>query len=179
MGPDRWAETQILFELNLVATGRVISNCIKRISKRRSSFDGVIVHGLRYTSLSAPIWAKPLNVPVLCVVHGSDPVLVRIKSLLWMKRIVQNAQCSVSKVAVVGRLLLAHIAELGFDEDRTAVLPNGTELPSEAEVKSYPRNQSHPTYQILSVSRLIPLKGLDDAIKALAILNSRGMTNWL
>lgn len=131
-------------------------------------FDGCIIHGERMGGLSFPLWNNHLSCKTVVVIHGEDPFWGRRENVRAAQNLFQKLSFFCKKIVLVGSPLLNHVARLGIPEKKIAVVPNGTTLPEVSEIK-FPKGVSSKPV-ILSVSNLVPLKGIDDNLKALATL---------
>jgi len=164
------------FWVNNLSIGRSIAREIYALAQKSNKFDGCIAHGLRHISFSAPVWAPVLNAPVLCMVHGVDPILHRQGARV--KTASLKAEAAIHGVGVVGKFLIDHVEKLGFNCARVKTLSNGTELPI-ADMLSAPLDRIENRKRVIvSVANLIDVKGINDALEALAMVSTNGMRNW-
>lgn len=132
--------------------------------------DLVIVHGERNIGLSAGIWNKGQKLRSAMIVHGADPALEAINETFLQRYAGPVANAGISQIILVGNRLRPYVRRLGYDARRIAVIPNGFHHPERAG-QSYARD-SGPV-RLVSVARLIEVKGIDDTLYALAALLSR------
>lgn len=157
--------------LNTRLYGMLLAVAIRRLRRDRR-FDGCIIHGVRYAGLSATCWRRDVDGKLIVVVHGVDPFLVREQNLLRARPLLERLALVVDGLVLVGRSLWAHAASLGLPFDKTVVIPNGTDVPPPAWVAS--RQRRNPAARrIVSVSNLLPFKGIDDNLRALARIAAR------
>lgn len=166
------------FALNVRSIGLSISRAIASYLRRGGAPQGCIIHGLRYYAFSAPYWSRSLRVPRLAFVHGADPFLMRPSVTSVAKSYMRDAEGFIDRIVLVGRPLRRHVADLGIDEAKAVVIPNGTDLPEQSELSSKPASPDG-VVRIASISNLIALKGIDDNIRALWLLKEQhGIDRW-
>jgi len=156
-----------------VAMARVIFGAyISRLARDFGPFGGCIVHGLRYTGLSIPAWRRYVSGKVTMVVHGVDPFWARPRNADRARDLLSAAGEASDAVVLVGSPLLDHALRLGLPSDKLVVLPNGTDLPALEAISDAQRSRTE-VRQIVSVSNLISLKGIDDNLRGLATVTRR------
>jgi glycosyltransferase involved in cell wall biosynthesis len=171
--PEKLSTIPGAMRFNTSSYGKSLSKVLKWLRQQRD-YDGCIVHGLRYAGLCAGQWSQQLNCKVLLVLHGVDPFIERDSTLPQIKRVVAAAIPHWDKVVLVGSPLKKHAVLLGVPEKLLTVISNGAVLPA-ATVRSYRGGVT----RILSVSHLIPLKGIDLNLRALSrIAKTRPDLNW-
>ena len=175
--PEQLSSLPGAIQLNTMLWGLMLGRAIRRLS-RTHFFDGCVVHGARYGGLSLPFWRKEIRGNAAIVVHGVDPLMVvpgnqrRARSLFCRAGEVSDA------VVLVGQPLKAHAEFLGFPANKLQVVPNGTDLPSVCEGSAKRRARAQ-VRRVVSVSNLVPLKGVDDNLRALAaIAKQRPDLQW-
>ncbi|MDM7852516.1 glycosyltransferase [Pseudochrobactrum kiredjianiae] len=133
--------------------------------------------GLRYSGVSAIRWARKLNLRTLLCIHGVDPFLNHPSVKKWVKSVALPLINSIHRVVLVGSPLRQHIEDIGLDIVNSVVVPNGTPNPETVMNSRYHENRNYLT--LVSVSNLDALKGIDDNIRALHILNNDyDITEW-
>lgn len=136
---------------------------------------GCIIHGERLAGLSFPKWGRSIGVPTVVVIHGVDPFWQKDGNASRARVSFRRMADAVASVVVVGRPLLGYVSTLGVPRSRVVVVPNGTEPPQEeGESRKEEDRPKGLTIRIVSVSNLIPVKGIDDNLHALSEL-SRAM----
>lgn len=170
--PEHLSHSVFSLRINAFFTGERISLCLRNVKRKTPHLDGCIIHGQRYAMWSLPLWKRKIDSPILCVLHGMDPLLkklaTRIKknSLHW--RVLRYSK----KIVLVGSPLKKYAESLGFSEKYLTIIPNGFD--ADAVIRD-----SRITYcdrrvvKIVSVSNLVKLKGVDQNIRALGILADR------
>jgi len=156
----------LIFNVNL-AGGAMRRFLLRNQTESACSFSGVIIHGERNMGIAAPLWAPLLKVPSVLTIHGEDPVLRKLSSYAATRRAIGASSKQFNKVILVGNPLRDYTLKLGYSQDKLTVVPNGVPVSSEYSLKL--RGQSGDRLcRIVSVSRLIQLKGIDFNLQALA-----------
>lgn len=175
--PEKLSSLPGAIQLNTMLWGLMLGRAIRRLS-RTHFFNGCVVHGARYGGLSLPFWRQEIRGSTAVVVHGVDPFMVvpgnqkRARPLFCRAGEVSDA------VVLVGQPLKAHAEFLGFPSSKLQVVPNGTDLPSICEVSAGQRERTQAR-RVVSVSNLVPLKGVDDNLHALAaVAKQRPDLQW-
>lgn len=143
---------------------------MKGLTSRNRTPDLVIVHGERNIGLSASIWNHGLKCPTGMIIHGADPVLEAANVAFLQGRVGGIASCGVSRIILVGNRLRPYAQRLGYDSNRIAVIPNGFRHPRPA---IRPSGRNGGPVRLVSVARLVAVKGIDDTLCALASLLKR------
>ncbi len=129
-------------------------------------FDLIDAHYFYPDGVAAALLARWLRVPCVVTARGSDINLIA-RSAGPRRMILWAARQAAANVAVSESLRAAMVA-LGVAPDRVRVLRNGVDL---IRFRPGPRPQPAGTSRILlSVGRLVPLKGHDILLRALAEL---------
>ena len=171
--PEKFSTIPGAMRFNTWSYGKSLSKVLKWLRQQRD-YDGCIVHGLRYAGLCADQWSPQLNCKVLLVLHGVDPFIEREAMLPQIKQFVAAAVPHWDKVVLVGSPLKKHAVLLGVPDKMLTVVSNGAVLPA-AKMRSHRGGVT----RILSVSHLIPLKGIDFNLRALSIIaKTRPDLNW-
>jgi glycosyltransferase involved in cell wall biosynthesis len=127
--------------------------------------------------LSVPSWRSLIRGRVAVVDHGVDPFFTH-RNITRMRRRLDETAEAADVIVVVGQRLKAHALSLGLPEQKLHVVSNGTELPRR-ETVSFDQRPTHERRRIVSVSNLIPLKGIDDNLRALAaVFEKRPALKW-
>lgn len=169
--PEKLSSNFLTFSMNVAFLASAVRKRIETLRFDTSFFDGCIVHSLRYHAFAAPYWMDKLSCPKVAVCHGVDPFLSQPKVRRFLDPHISNIEATFSKVVLVGSPLREDMKFLGVHEAGILIIPNGTELPEAP--RPQPIRKQGPSTVLLSVSRLIELKGIDDNIKAIAILRDR------
>lgn len=134
-----------------------------------------VIHGERLAGLSFPQWGRSLGIPAVVVIHGVDPFWQKDGNARRARIFFRRMADAAASIVVVGRPLLGYVSKLGVPKNRVVVVSNGTEPPQEeGEVRKDKDKRSGLMIRIVSVSNLIPVKGIDDNLHALSEL-SRAM----
>jgi len=155
--------------LNTMIFG-IMTEIFIRGQRKIQDFDGCIVHGIRYVGLSIPFWRRHILGRIAIVVHGVDTFMIDIRNQIVVRKLCISADAACDSVMLVGQSLRNHSIALGFSSLKIKVIPNGTNLPPRHEI-NFTQRSSNKIRKVLSVSNLIPLKGLDDNLRALAIIS--------
>ncbi len=120
--------------------------------------------------------ARRLNIPMVITFHGYDatvsrPLFFRHALYLWRRRALKKY---VSRFLTVSNFLRDHLLRQGFPPDRVVVHPWG--IDPNVFPPPLPRHRRDPV--ILSVGRLVPVKGLHTLVRALAKVRSRHPIRW-
>ena len=153
--------------LNTATTGISMCRLIRKLVRSHGPFDAAIIHALRYAGFALPTWRHLIQGKVLTVCHGVDPFLEQPGNIKRSIPLLQKMATHCEKVVLVGQPLRSHAQSLGLPLDCLEVVPNGTDLPDRAEVIEEQRPLDLPR-RIVSVSNLVPLKGIDLNLRALA-----------
>lgn len=135
------------------------------------SIDACVIHGLRYAAFGLPAWRHHVAGKVAAVLHGLDPFLANSNICKEIAPLVAAMNASVDAYVLVGSPLRVHADQLDLSQEKIRIIGNGTLIPDAFELTE--RKQSPiDCSRILSVANLVPLKGLDDSLRALAQLAS-------
>lgn len=156
--------------LNILLAKLCVGSGVRRLLNGRF-FSMAVIHGLRYCGLSLPGWAKLVG-SCSVIVHGVDPLLARNSNNNSVKFAVGMMGEECDSIVLVGNSLRLHALAIGLPENRLRVVFNGTDIPSLATVSSSQRSLTQ-IRRVLSVCNLIPLKGVDLNLRALAALKVR------
>lgn len=168
----------------LRANAKTYGACIRRrlrtlLASGHRGWNGCIVHGLRYTGMSLRHWRDLVQGRSAVVLHGVDPALKDGPAAPARREVVgANLGEGPGHVILVGSRLREYALGLGVPEASIKVVSNGTEIPDVA-MASCGQRPGGATRRIVSVSNLIPLKGIDLNLRALAmVLDSRPNLSW-
>lgn len=156
--------------LNVWLAEKFIGAGVRRVLRDRQCH-AAIIHGIRYCGFSIPGWSKLLPA-CISVVHGVDPFLARHSKKYSVQRAVHAMAQACKSVVLVGSSLKSHARVIGVPDDKARVVLNGAAIPplSDVSVRQRPLSGAR---RCLSVSNLIPLKGVDLNLRALAALRQR------
>lgn len=169
--PEKLSSLPGAIKLNTYLCGHMLTAKIRSLSGDRR-FDGCIIHSPRYVGLSLPYWQNYVNGSSVVVMHGEEPFLTLPRNVRSAKPLFEVAVSSARAFVLVGSRLKSHARSLGIPKDKIVVIPNGTDLPDADTVSDKQRPVTEPR-RILSVSNLVPLKGIDDNLRALAMISSK------
>jgi len=158
--------------VNVMLARRMFGHGIARLVHDVGPFNACIVHGTRYTGLSIPAWRRHVHRGVAMVMHGFDPFLANPLTANRARVFFSSAAHAVDAVVLVGKPLVLHARSLGLPLEKLHVVLNGTELPRRDSVDDAQRLQPEAR-RIVSISNLIPLKGIDLNLRALAEISKR------
>lgn len=156
-----------------------VRDCARAIERvlRGRTYDVAHVHGVGHALFSMGAWGHHIEGPIVATLHGIDPLVrSRVNSDWYLQRL-RSLWSEVEWVTIVGQPLRPYVRELGVPEEKIQVVHNGTSLPK-VPVDSHQRTLSESRV-VLSVSNLIPLKGIDLNLRALAWLaEHRPQLKW-
>jgi glycosyltransferase involved in cell wall biosynthesis len=164
--------------LNVFLVAKATQRVIRSLTASSGVFAACIVHGARYFAWTLPRWRACIAGQTCVVLHGVDPFLERPEMRNQIAALFADAAHAIDVFVLVGTPLVAHAQSLGISPDRVQVIHNGTDLPPLSSVHNRQR-RAPGTRSIVSVSNLIPLKGIDLNLQALAqIKNSQPELKW-
>lgn len=158
---------------------------IRGIKKHIRDFDIVHLHGTRnFQNIVAAYYAKKYNIPYVVQAHGSLPFFSQHEGIktffdkMWGNEILNN----LSKALALNQTEHDQYISMGVPEKKIEIIPNGLSL---SEFNSPQKGIFRKKYSleesdriILYVGRIHRTKGLDQLIRAFAIVN-RGLNNSL
>lgn len=175
--PERLSFLPGSIHLNTTLCGFSLGRHIRRLS-RQVKFDGCIIHGIRYGGISMPMWYRQINGRSVMVMHGVDPYMMSDRNQRRARSLYLRAGEVCSAVVLVGQPLRKHALSWVLDVEKIHVVSNGTDLPPISQVNSEQR-VSADVRRLVSVSNLVPLKGIDYNLRALAfIADSQPEIRW-
>lgn len=143
-----------------------------------SDYDSLVVHGLRYVGLSMPMLKRHVRGRALMVLHGRDPRLQDPATRARFSSSIEAAKRACDSTILVGTSLQEYALSLGILPERTIVIGNGTILPCREGVSLRQRSTDERRI-VLSVSNLLPWKGIDLNLRALASVRAVSPTlDW-
>ncbi|WP_306253733.1 glycosyltransferase [Parvularcula sp. IMCC14364] len=170
--PEALSRREALARLNVRATGLRMQNLLKK----RPAVDAIIVNGERNIGLSAGIWNRDEKHRVAMIVHGADPVLECLPQGCLHVNNGSAVGAGLARVILVGNRLRSYAAHVGYAPERVAVIANGFRHPAPPKVPIEARNGP---VRLIAVARLVPVKGIDDALVALSyILAEKPELDW-
>lgn len=140
------------------------------LRRESGDFDLIDAHYFYPDGVAAILVGKALGKPVVITARGTDINLIPRYAL--PRRMIQYAAREAAGVITVSRGLKRTLTQLGVEPQRIEVLRNGVDLdtfkPSDRKEARASLGLDEPT--LLSVGALVPLKGHDLVIGALALL---------
>lgn len=130
------------------------------------------------TGLAGPLISERLGIPFIVTLHIEDDA--RLYSGRPGRRMYQRMFKRAGAVTVVGTPLERFAQELmgqGVDTP-LAVIPNGIDLRAVHRALRSTAPPGNGAGHIISVSSLVPIKGIDYNLRALASLDRRGLRSW-
>lgn len=175
--PERVSHLPFVFHRNVMSMGECVIRSIRYIRTQGVELDGALAHDLRYAISSASIWGPYLARPIVGLIHGVDPLLDRGPLNASVVKLLRSGLEHLKAAGIVGNFLREHLTNIGLDAYHFQTILNGTEVPS--SYVEHIHSPSDGTKRILSVGRLIELKGHDDTLRALARLDrEEGFSDW-
>lgn len=168
--PEKLCSLSGFLRINTTLCGNALNTYFRN---RHKSFtiDGCIVHGTKYAGLSMPIWREKVDGRAVIVLHGADPATQSQSRKKNSRAVFAGAGAASDSIVLVGKPLIAYALSLGFNERSLRVIPNGTDLPPLYLVNGNQRACKQKR-RVVSVSNLVPLKGISDNLHALAVINN-------
>ncbi len=164
------------FGMNLAPWGMALA-CLPRLRqqiRQGQDFDLIDAHYFYPDGVAATLLGRWLNKPVVITARGSDlNVLPRYP---WPRTQIQQAARQAAHVITVSASLKQQLMTLGTPENHITVLRNGVDLTLfQPTARADTRQQLSLSDQqslLVSVGHLVPKKGHDLAIRAIAALPS-------
>jgi glycosyltransferase involved in cell wall biosynthesis len=175
--PEPVARSPAGTRINILLAGYRMRQYLAKEESTSGPFDAVIVHGERNVGLAVGIWNTGRRRRVAMIVHGSDPVIEALPQDFLQCHLAPSANAGLSRVILVGNRLRQYANRIGYDPALVAVVPNGFTHPG--PIYDLLAEQDGPV-RLSTVARLIGLKGIDDALQALALLRAaRPELDWI
>jgi len=165
--PEQLSRSRVGALVNRLAAGLRMRSRLRKIERRDGVFEAVIVSGERNIGLSAKLWNLHNKRSAVMIVHGADPVLERLPSKFLQRYMGHSVNSGFSSVILVGNRLRDYALRTGYSGERIQIVPNGFRHPALPITGS---REPGGSIKIISVARLIEVKGLDDALQALALM---------
>lgn len=151
-------------------------NGLARLLSSGERFDIIDAHYFYPDGVAAVLLAKAANLPVTITARGTDINL--LPNFALPRRLIRNAARQADGIIAVSSALAARLQELGVDRSRITVLRNGIDPAVFRPTAPYRVEEGPaPRPLALSVGNLVPLKGHDLAIAAVARIP--GLTLWV
>lgn len=165
--PEKLSSLPGALTLNAFLQGKMLRRFFRSVLAGEQ-FDTCVIHGER-VALGYPDWSCCVGGNTVVVIHGVDPYWLRGRNAKTGGAILEGISTSGVEFVLVGNPLCSHARLLGLPPEKIHVVANGTDLPQRDElIRVQPRPNSHRV--VLSVSNLVPLKGIDDNLRALSLL---------
>jgi len=175
--PEKLSSLPGAIRLNSWMIGRELSQVLRKLAEV-TEYAGCIVHGVRYAGFCLSQWRRWLKCPVVAVLHGVDPFMVAPRNRSRVRNMLSREGEFIGSLVLVGRPLRTHAEAIGLSEVTQRIIANGVVLPAKPEPRVSMEEVARPI-RILSVSNLIPLKGIDDNLHALARIEQKHpRLNW-
>jgi len=149
---------------------RAALSACRRLGLDKSSIDVIDAHYFYPDGVAAALLARDLDIPFVVTARGTDLNVLPAFPLV-RRQIVWAAQ-KAAAIITVSNALKRKLLELGVNPEKSTVLRNGVDLalfkPLDREAAK--RRLGLTGYTILSVGNLVPLKGHELTIDALASL---------
>lgn len=176
--PEALSATAPAFAFNIRSIGLSMAKTLTSLASGSAAPTGCIVHGLRYYAFAAPHWAPLLQARKIAFVHGVDPFLTKSTIAGAARTYLTQAEPHFDRLAIVGSPLRSHIEDIGGTLSKAVIVPNGTDIPPLAALQPN-ADADGGSLNIVSVSNLVALKGIDDNLRALSVLSTRhGIGRW-
>lgn len=149
---------------------RSLKAFLDRVVRERFDFDLIDAHYLYPDGVAAALLGRRLGKPVVMTAHGTDVNLIpdyRLPRLM-----IRWATAHAARVTPVADALRQRLLRLGVDDARLTVLHNGVDLHTFApcDKAAAKRELGLAGVVVLSIGLLIPRKGHDLVIRAMALL---------
>jgi len=133
---------------------------------RSQRIDLIHAHAALPCGHAAVLLSRELNIPCVVTVHGLDPFFdnqVRGSAGRWCNRVAQFVYRSASRVICISEKVANNVVDGAAGPVNTKVIYNGVDTQMFS-----PAPSDAPSKTILSVGNLIPIKGHDLLLRALA-----------
>ena len=148
-----------------------IVTLIWRLWRRRSTYDVIHVHGLNYHTFGAVVAGRLTGRPVLVKLANSgtasDIARMRRGQQLALSRWMLPTALKSDRFVALNSAIVSELREAGVPEDRIVEIPNGVAMKSTTVEPGL-----HDPVRLVYIGRLHPQKGIDSAIRAVALLRS-------
>lgn len=172
--PAQWTRYMSLpGGLGLSSAGAFLFASLLSITKRlhaRNPIDLIHAHAALPCGHAASLLAQQLNIPFIVTVHGLDAYFtnqVQGRAGEWCRRITQHVFRSASKVVCISEAVRQKVLDRADRDYPTSVVYNGVDPGFFT-----PANEPG-ALKILSVGNLIPIKGHQQLLRAMVLVQSR------
>lgn len=144
---------------------------IRRLARQDVEFDVIDAHYFYPDGVAAAILARWLRKPLVITARGSDINVLAQRA--WPRRLIRFAAREARGIVTVSGALATRLRELGVTADKISVVRNGVDL---ARFEPVDRMEARRRLRlpdgalVMSIGNLVPLKGHDLVIDALARL---------
>lgn len=140
---------------------------VARLQRAGHAFDLIDAHYFYPDGVAAVMLGRALDLPVTVTARGSD--VNTIPGHVLPRRLIRWAANHADGVIAVSTALAARLADLGIERSRITVLRNGIDPTLFRPTTPFgSADRAQPSPLAVSVGNLVPLKGHDLAISALA-----------
>ena len=155
--------------------GYLMALSTKKPFNRSAGHDTSLVHAhFAYPDAAAAlILCRPLNLPLVVTVHGSDVNILAQDTK--RKGIIAKTLKKADAVICVSNDLVKKVVQLGVPEQQVCHIPNGVDIEKFRRTDKLKSRQilgiDHFKKIILTVGNLIPIKAYDHLVKALPLMD--------
>lgn len=165
-----------LLRLTIESLAHAVTRAVWK-EHRANPYDIIHIHSSWPTGLAGPLLENSLGIPFIVTLHIKDhPRLYHSRAGRGLyRRMFERA----AAIIAVGTPLEQFAQEVMSASANTpvTVIPNGIELRAIEAIWGVSRS-SREWGHIVSVSSLVPLKGIDYNLRALRLLDQRGVKSW-
>lgn len=151
---------------------RSLRRCLERVLRDRFRFDVIDAHYFYPDGVAGVMLGRHLGKPVVITARGTD--LNLISDYRLPRRWIRWAAAGAAGIVAVSEALRARLIALGIEASRIRVLRNGVDLelfaPGDRQAARRALGLKADGIVVLSVGQLIPPKGFDLVIRAIARL---------
>lgn len=166
----------LLPSLTVSSCAKAVLGALERFVPMR--FDLMQIHSVWPVGFAAPALSRALRIPFVVTLHiEDDPELYYSRS---GRELYQQMVKRASRLVAVGSPIERSILKImpGFNTSKLFRIPNGITPECVPHASEWKDNGKETTVRIISVCNLWHLKGIDLNLKALALLNEKGLTQW-
>lgn len=170
--PRYWLIPKIGMSLAPFLMYRSLASCLGKILEQRFRFDLIDAHYFYPDGVAAVMLGQHLGKPVVVTARGTDVNLIANYRL--PRRWIRWAADRAAGIIAVSDALRVRLIDLGIGERRIQVLRNGVDLdvfaPQDRKAARRALGLDAEGPIVLSVGSLVPQKGIDLVIRAVATL---------